>query len=378
MDFDWTDPEQQLRDAVAAALDASARADAAALEDADLPRLEALTRGLLGRLAAAGYLALDGGPGGGSSAMRLLAGQEEVARLSASLFLAAETSARLFGGLLVGCGRGEEVRQILAAVREGRAIGAVALGDGPEGSAGSPALARREQRGFALSGAKPYVTNGPLADTIAVAARSEEGTVIALLARGAPGLVVGPRLATLGHAGLAVSSIRLEEARVAAELVLGPFADHTPLERLAAEEDLALALASVGVMERALAAAKSHAAEHRREGKPINRHQEVSFKLAEMLATLQTAQLLVRRAAWLRSVADAEAPTVVRCAKVFAAEAAERVAGSALQILAGAGYLRGNPAEQGYREAKLAALAGTTSERCRMEIAAELLARNPV
>ena len=66
---------------------------------------------------------------------------------------------------------------------------------------------------------------------------------------------------------------------------------------------------------------------------------------------------------------------MVRCAKVFAAEASEKVASMAMQIMAGQGYLSGNIMERGYRDAKYAAVAGTTSERARMAIADDLLKR---
>ncbi len=59
--------------------------------------------------------------------------------------------------------------------------------------------------------------------------------------------------------------------------------------------------------------------------------------------------------------------------QVFTAEASEKVAALAMQIMAGQGYIQGNAVERAYRESKFAALAGTTSERARMRIAEDLL-----
>jgi alkylation response protein AidB-like acyl-CoA dehydrogenase len=89
----------------------------------------------------------------------------------------------------------------------------------------------------------------------------------------------------------------------------------------------------------------------------------------------QTAELLVHRAAWLVATGDRDADTVVRCAKVFGAENAERVAGGAMQILAGPGCVSGNEAERAWREARTLAVLGTTTELSRMAIADDLLAR---
>ena len=128
-------------------------------------------------------------------------------------------------------------------------------------------------------------------------------------------------------------------------------------------------------MRRALDGAKAHAGEHRRGGKPIVARQEVAFTLAEMLALTQAADLLVRRAAWMIGSGQAEADVVVRCAKVFCAETAERVTGAAMRVLAGSGCVEGNEVERAWRAAKTLAALGTTAEVSRMAIADELLAR---
>ena len=65
---------------------------------------------------------------------------------------------------------------------------------------------------------------------------------------------------------------------------------------------------------------------------------------------------------------DREAGVLAHCAKVFATESAEEIASQALQILGGHGYLLGNLAEEGYRDAKYLQIAGTSSEISRMKI----------
>jgi hypothetical protein len=151
--------------------------------------------------------------------------------------------------------------------------------------------------------------------------------VVALVPSDAPGLSRGPRLSTLGCRGLAVCPIALEGVRVPMSHVLGPFSSDATLTTWRRTEDLVLAAYAVGVARRSFEAAKSHASEHHRGGKPVMGYQGVRFRLAELLTLLQTAELTCRRAAWL--VVDEAGPegwdadTVVRCAKVFAAEAAE-------------------------------------------------------
>jgi alkylation response protein AidB-like acyl-CoA dehydrogenase len=126
-------------------------------------------------------------------------------------------------------------------------------------------------------------------------------------------------------------------------------------------------------MQRSFDEAVNHAKSHLSGGKPIIAYQEVGFKLAEMLTLLQTARLLAYRAAWMTDAGDREAGVLAHCAKVFCAESAEEVASQALQILGGQGYISGNPAEGGYRDAKYLQIAGTSSEISRMKIADEVL-----
>ncbi|MFH1090325.1 MAG: acyl-CoA dehydrogenase family protein, partial [Pseudomonadota bacterium] len=160
--------------------------------------------------------------------------------------------------------------------------------------------------------------------------------------------------------------------------VLGPFDDQPPLKFLRLVQDLVLSVASLGVIRRAHEAAHNHARSYHRGPRPIFAHQEVRFKLADTFTLYQTAQLLCYRAGWFYATGRREAEVLIGCAKVFAAEASEKAAGMAMQILAGQGYVSGNAVERGYREAKYAALAGTTSELARMAIADDILRRYPV
>ncbi len=380
MNFDWTGEENDLKSRVSGVLDSDAIQEARVMERADLEELKRITGTFLRKLGQTGYLNLGLGPAGASDALKLVAAQEEVARTSGSLFLAVETTARMFGGLLAGFGSSQNVSDWLQRVTKGHAIAAVAVSEDeqPESKSELSTVAWRDGDGFVVSGKKAFVTNAPIADCIAVVALLDGKPAIFLIQSDDPGLVIGTRLETLGYNGLAVASLELREARVPVTRALGPFDDQACIEFLRATQDMLLAIASVGLMRRVLVEAKRYADSHHRGGKPIFAWQEIRFKIAEMLTLAQTAQLLCYRASWMYSVSDAEAATLGRCAKVFSAEASERVASMAVQILAGTGYLSGNPVEQGYREAKYAALAGTTTEIARMSIAEELLNRYQV
>jgi alkylation response protein AidB-like acyl-CoA dehydrogenase len=380
MNFDWTPEEKELADKTAALFDSETRSELDALEQVGHDDIRAISLRQLGRLAEIGYLQAGTGPNAANRTLALIAAQEQLARVSGSLFLAVETAARLFGGLLHGFGRGKDLTDILEPLRRGELIAAVALSETEERDAqeGPITWARQDGDGYVLTGRKSFVTNSPIADFVAVWADSGGKPVVCLIEPTLDGVSIGPRLRTLGYNGLAVASIEFKDVKVAANRVLGPFDNREPLDYLLLMQDLVLTMASVGLIHRVVYETKDYAQSHLKGGKPIFRFQEIRFKLAEMLTLLQTAQLLAYRAGWLYSIGDKEAASVMHCAKVFSSESAEQVTALAMQIMAGQGYLWDNPVQRSYREAKYASIAGTTSEVARMAIADELLRRHRV
>lgn len=380
MDFDWNSKEKRLKDSVAAVFGQAELSEATTLGDNDLPELKSITTRFLRRLAEVEYLSLGVGPANRAETMQLLAAQEELARISGSLFLAVETTARLFGGLLAGFADLPCVRDIHDELALGNLIAGVALSEPETGDSENPfaTAAEHDGRDFIVSGKKSFSANAPIADLVAVQGTIDGAPAFFLVEAGHPGVTVGPRLKTVGYDGLAAAAIELHQVRVSPSRVLGPFPDRSPLQFLRTVHDMILSTASVGLMSRVIKVSKDHCQSHIRGGRPVFRFQELRFKLAEMETLLQTAQLINYRADWLYAVNDPEAPTMRHCAKVFCSEAAERVASLGLQIMAGHGYVCGNPVERGYRSAKFAQIAGTTSEVARMAIADDLLSRYQV
>jgi alkylation response protein AidB-like acyl-CoA dehydrogenase len=335
-------------------------AEAAAVEV--MPELDAAG---LRRLLVAAQGALAGEVG------REVAARLAVARASPALLLGIEATRHL-RDLAVELGPAALPAAEAAALARGERIGAVALAD----AAGAPpARLRRDARGWSLTARKPFVTNGPVADWIAVFADAGGREAACLVSPRDEGVRPGPRIDLAGLDGLAVSTLAAEDAPVPDARVLGPRGDRAASDRYRLEADLSAAIAAAGLMRAALAAASRHAREHVRDGAPAFSHQEVAFPLAEVLALTEAAELLCHRAAWLAGSGDPAAARVVRCARVFCAEGAERAASACVQAMGGEGYRRGSPADRAWRDAKGLALAATTVEVARMEIADALLAR---
>ncbi len=326
---------------------------------------------ILEKLAATDYLRLGLEKVEGLAGLvTLTAAMERFAAAYPSLFLTVEMSTRVFGRILAfHCDAAQKAR-FLAPLLAGKLVGALALSEAAMNVENEPlsTVAAADGAGFLVSGVKSYVVNAGIADVIAVACGMDGKVGFALLEKGAAGLTLTEPYATLGFEGAVIGGLTLENCRVAKENFLGPFDAKTALSAVRMFENQVLTGAAVGSMKAAFEAARKHAKEHKSGGKPVIAFQEVGFKLAEMLTTLQTAELLSLRAAWVAETSPKEAEDLALCAKVFCAESAEKVASDALQILSGAGYLTPNAAERAFRNAKYAGIAGTSTEICRVKI----------
>ncbi len=372
MNFDFEDTERGLCDKIKDLFDTDSMALLAQLEQQDSADIRDTVLGWLNTLAQTGYLEL--GLDKGKDNIGLKIAQETLASISPSLFLSVEVSARIFGRLVEVHGSPELKADILSPLKEGRIIGAVALSEEGMSIENNPlnTAGVQDSRGYLVSGSKAHVVNAPIADWIAVAGTVSGGAearhAFFLVKKDSKGLNIGERLSTLGYNGVTTSAISLENCTLPSNHVIGPFEDMGPILDVRTWEDQILTAAGLGLMRTCFDAALNYARNHTSGGKPIIAYQEIGFKLAEMLTLFQTAQLLAYRAGWMADTGDREAASIAHCAKVFCAESAEEIASHALQILGGHGFIHGNPAEEGYRDAKYLQIAGTSSEISRVKI----------
>jgi len=369
MNFDFGETEKTLCEKINGLFDADSMAALANLENGDVNDIRDATMKWLMVLGQTGYL--TPGLDDGKNNVGLTAIQESLAAISPSPYLTVEVTARIFGRLVAVYGTPDQKDEIIPSLQEGRLIGAVAISEDAMNIENDPlnTSAVNNDEGFLVSGSKGHVVNGPIADWIAVAAKTGDGLAFFLVKKETEGLGIGQRLSMLGYDGLAISRVSLENCPVPSNYIIGPFDGEEELKTVRMWEDQVLTVLSLGLIKRSLNAALTFAKDHRSGNKPIIAYQEVGFKLAEMVTIFQTARLLSYRAAWMAESGDREAAVLAHCAKVFCAESAEEVASHALQILGGQGYLSGNPAEEAYRDAKYLQIAGTSSEISRMKIA---------
>ena len=117
----------------------------------------------------------------------------------------------------------------------------------------------------------------------------------------------------------------------------------------------------LGMMKTCLDDSIAWAQERETFGKKLIEHQVIRHKIAEMSARIDAVQSTLWLIAW--QVNQGTMPVAeLSKAKFFATKACEFCASEAMQILGGAGYLRGNRVERIYREVKVMAIGGGSEE----------------
>jgi alkylation response protein AidB-like acyl-CoA dehydrogenase len=262
---------------------------------------------------------------------------------------------------------------------EGRAIGAFSLSEASSGSDAASLLttAKKEGNEYILNGTKLWCTQGDIAQTLIIMARTGEpgpkGVSAFIVEKGMPGLGYGKREKKMGCHISHTMELVLENLRVPAENLIGNEGDGFNVAMTALDSGrITIAATALGIAQAALDTAITHSKEREQFGKPIGEFQGISFMLADMATQLEAARLLVQKSAWLK---DQGLPFTLAAAKakLFATDMAMKLTTDAVQILGGSGYTQDFPAERYMREAKVLQIVEGTNQIQRLIIGRHLL-----
>lgn len=339
---------------------------------------------LLDRLAELGYFGLTipeeyGGLGLGLG--DYLAIVHQFGRTHSAYFQAIDDNNGMGAHLIVAGATEELRRRVLSELASGSAVGCFALTEPEAGSdaAAVRTIARKEGDQYVINGRKHYISNAGWARYFTVIARTrplgdEDGGISAFLVeRGSPGFSVGRRQEMMGLRGAAQHELTFDDCRIPEQNLLGEEGEGFRAAKTAlASGRLVVSAWSLGAAERALELGVQYAAVRRQFGRPIGEFQGVQWLIADSATELQAARALVDRVA-----ADVDRGMArgrdSAMAKLFATEAAGRIADRMLQVHGGAGYSRDLPLERIYRDLRVQRIIEGTSEVQRMIIATSLL-----
>jgi alkylation response protein AidB-like acyl-CoA dehydrogenase len=303
---------------------------------------------------------------------------EELSRIDGSVGLFVSAHNSLCTNHIYLFGSEEQKRRYLPELASGKKIGAWGITEAGSGSdAGSMrTTAVRDGTHYVLNGSKHLTTNASVAGTYVVMAltnpRTKEISAF-ILDRDTPGLSIGKKENKLGMRASDTASIIFEDCRIPAKNLLGgEGAAFQDCMQILDAGRIAIAALGVGMAQGAYEHALRYAKERQQFGQTLSEFQVIRFKLADMATEIDAARLLTLRAAAIKQ----EGKKTTRessMAKLFSSEVAVRVAGEAVQIHGGYGFIKDFPVEKYYRDVRLCTIGEGTSEIQRMIIAREIL-----
>ncbi|AXI32027.1 acyl-CoA dehydrogenase [Priestia megaterium] len=339
-------------------------------------------RGLLKQMADLGLMGIPVPQtygGGGLDFVSYMIAIHEISKVSPALGVILSVHTSVGTNPIVVFGTEDQKQKYVKKLATGEYLGAFCLTEPSAGSDAASLKTKAERKGdhYLLNGSKLFITNGGEADTYIVFAKTDpergsRGMSAFIVEKTMEGFSVGKDEHKMGLHGSRTVQLHFENMQVPVENRLGEEGEgfRIAMANLNAGR-IGIAAQAVGIAEGALTAAKNYANERYQFGKPILSQQGIAFKLADMETAVESAKLLMYRAAFLY---DQKLPCKKEAsmAKLFASQTAMNVAIDAIQVLGGYGYMKDYPVERYFRDAKVCEIYEGTSEIQRIVISSQL------
>lgn len=271
-------------------------------------------------------------------------------------------------------------QRILPLAASGEMLGAFALTEPQAGSnpADMRTTAVKSEDGYHIRGTKCFISNAAYADFIIVYAKTApelgaRGISAFLLEPGdVPGIGFGRPERTMGLRGGHVFTVMLDCVVPSTSLMGSEGTGFRTALSVLDNGRIEVSAQATGIAAAALDAATAYSKERQVAGHPISDFQGLQWMLADCAVDLAAARALGENAARIRGTGRRYS-TEAAMAKLFATEAAARIADKALQIHGGNGYTRDFPLERYVRDLRILRIYEGSSEVQRGIIARSLL-----
>ena len=311
---------------------------------------------------------------------------EEISRASASVGLSYGAHSNLCVNQIHRNGTEAQKQKYLPKLVSGEHVGALAMSEPNAGSDVVSMKLRADKRGdrYVLNGTKMWITNGPDCDTLVVYAKTDieagaRGITAFIVEKGMKGFSVAQKLDKLGMRGSHTGELVFVDVEVPEENILGRLNGGVNVLMSGLDYERAgLAGGPTGIMLACMDAVVPYIHDRKQFGQAIGEFQLIQGKVADMYTTLQACRAYLYAVGRQLDTLGKEHVRQVRkdCAGVilYTAEKATWMAGEAIQILGGNGYINEYPVGRLWRDAKLYEIGAGTSEVRRMLIGRELFA----
>lgn len=307
---------------------------------------------------------------------------EEISRASASVGLSYGAHSNLCINQIRRNGTEEQKRKYLPKLISGEQVGALAMSEPGAGSDVVSMRTRADRKGdrFILNGSKMWITNGPVAGTLVVYAKTDtdagpRGITAFIIEKGMKGFSTAQKLDKFGMRGSDTCELVFEDCEVPEENVLSQVGRGVNVLMSGLDYERAvLAAGPLGIMQACMDVVLPYVHERKQFGQPIGTFQLVQGKVADMYTTMNAAKAYVYAVAKACDRGETTREDAAG-AILYAAERATQCALDAMQLLGGNGYINDYSTGRLVRDAKLYEIGAGTSEIRRMLIGRELFER---
>ena len=231
--------------------------------------------------------------------------------------------------------------------------------------------ARREGDEYVLNGQKMFITGGMQASYFVIGARTGgegpdtegmRGISLFFVEADTPGFTRTAIERKMGWWASDTATLYFDECRIPAKNLMGEenkgfyaIMDNFNFERFW------MAAQMCGMSMRLYDECVAYAQDRETFGEKLINHQVIRHKLVEMSARIDAMDAYLNQVAEIMNTSDRPVAEISKL-KFFCSGHLEWCAGQAMQIMGGAGYLRGHAVERIYRDVKVMAIGGGSEE----------------
>src|SRR5438128_3629558 len=337
----------------------------------------------LGELGVLGVTVAEEYGGAGLGYLAHCVAMEEISRGSAAIGLSYGAHSNLCVNQIHRNGTAEQKRRYLPKLISGEHVGALAMSEPGAGSDVVSMRTRADRRGdrYILNGSKMWITNGPVAETFVIYAKTDptagaRGITAFIVEKSFKGFSQAQKLDKLGMRGSDTSELVFLDCEVPEENVLGAVGNGVNVLMSGLDyERVVLAAGPLGIMQACMDVVMPYVHERKQFGQPIGEFQLVQGKLADMYVASNAARAYVYAVAKACDRGETTREDAAG-AILYASEKATQCTLDAIQLLGGNGYINDYPTGRLLRDAKLDELGPGTSEIRRMLTGRELFEKS--
>ena len=286
--------------------------------------------------------------------------------------------------MILRFGSNEQKKKYLIPIAKGEAISSGAFTEPDHGSdiTQLSCSAVKEGNEYIINGSKTFITNGPICQFAIVLCQtdskvdpSHRGQSAILVEQGTHGFTTSDVGEKMGNKMVPTGELSFNDVRVPVSNLIGQEGrGFYQAMDIFNEIRIEVAAQALGIAQGAFDRALDHVKQRKQFGKRLEEFQVTRHKLADMLIKIETARLMVYKAAWSFDQGNID-QRMISIAKAYAGRVAVEVADEAIQLHGGYGYMLEYEVERFYRDARITEIYGGTREIQKNTIANTLLKR---